>query len=396
MAENDKRQAFSEPDARRVESPHDRQSSESRGEGEERQSPFARRSRNSTGSSLAGGSNTPVWGALASRRKNGHLIPLIAAAVLLLIAGLVYVYWYQNPQKVASDAVVHALHAKSATYTGTITTTGLNKMVVTLYGGVVTDGGTVNAKRAYQAGGKAYTLDGNGILDKKNDLYFKVQNIDSLVNNYRRAIPADSRAMFDQIIDKIDDKWVKVSSSDLKNFNPDLVKTQECFSDALKEMQNDETVRTELISTYQKHPFITIDRTLGAKNGSLGYSLKSDSKVEESFNQAFKNTAYYKTLVKCDSRLASKNGDQTKGITDTLINKGTTEIWISRWSHQITKVTFKQEDTKSTTNVSLEPKFNHAVAIVTPKQSTTAQQLQQDIQSLLQSGRSATAAPAAP
>lgn len=330
----------------------------------------------------------------AKKSKKRLVITLIAAALLLLGLGLAYVYWYQNPTKVVSDAFIHALNAKSMTYTGTVTAAGSSKMVVTFNGGAVVDGATVNAKLSYETDGRQYTLDGNGIIDKKNDIYFKVQNIDGLVNNYRRMVPQESQALFDQIIDKIDDKWVKVSSEDLKSFSPDAVKTQECLSDSFKEMQNDAAVRKELIDTYKKHPFITIDKALGAKDGSLGYSLKMNEEAEKAFEKEYRNTTFYKSLVKCDSSFAEES-DQLKEDVAGFSPDVRTEVWVDRWSHQITKVTLKQEEDGQTVNMAIEPKFNRPVAIVTPKDATTLEQLQKDIQTLLQSAQQTPATDAA-
>ena len=327
-----------------------------------------------------------------TRRKKLLLAGLIAIAVVLLAITLAYAYWFQNPNKVVSDALIHAINAKSTTYTGTVTVAGPTKMVATVNGGVVSDAGTLNARLAYEVGGKKYSIDGNAIIDKKNDVYFRVKNIDSLVNNYRQAIPADSLGLFDQVIDTIDDKWIKVSAEDVKSFSPDLLKQKECLNDIAADMQNDNTVRNELVDLYKKHPFITIDRTLGAKDGSLGYVLKTNDQAEVSFAKEIKNTAFYKSLVKCDSNFAAKSDDQLRQFTDGLGAKDGVELWVDRWSHQVTRIAFSQRGTDQTTNISIEPKLNRPVAVVTPKESTTVDQLQKDIQSLLQGPQPASPA----
>ena len=322
------------------------------------------------------------------KSKKGLIITLIATAVLLFGLGLAYVYWYQNPNKVVADAFLHALDSKTVTYTGTVTSAGASKVVVTMNGGATADGSTINAKLDYEVDGKKYSLDGNGIIDKKNDVYFKVQNIDSLVNNYRRSIPANSQGLFDQVIDKVNDKWVKISSEDIKSFSPEIIKTQECLTQSMNDLQNDAAVKNQLVDTYKKYPFIAIDKTLGAKNGSLGYTLKTDAEVEKNFEKEFKNTSFYKSLVKCDSSFANEDEDQLKEYTDTFDENVTTELWVDRWSHQITKLAVKQDDEGQTINVAIEPKFNQSVTIVAPKDVTTIQQLQQDIQALFQSAAS--------
>ncbi|MDB5186797.1 MAG: hypothetical protein JWM07_269 [Candidatus Saccharibacteria bacterium] len=322
------------------------------------------------------------------KSKKGLIISLIATALVLLGAGLAYVYWYQNPNKVVSDALMNAITAKTVAYTGTVTTVGTTKLNVTLNGDMNSDGGTLNAKFAFDADDQKYALDGNAVFDAKNDLYVKVQNIDGLVNNYRRAIPADSQMLFDQIIDKIDDKWVKISSEDLKSYDIDLAKTRKCTNDAARKIQDDASTKNELTNAYKKHPFITIEKSLGAKDGSLGYELSSNQEVAKSFAKEYKNSELYKTLVKCDSSLAMKDDDIVKKAEEKTGDKTNVQLWVDRWTHQITKVSVKNDNNKDqTVNVAIEPKFNHPVKITTPKESTTLEQLQQDVMKLIQSAQ---------
>lgn len=330
------------------------------------------------------------------KKKKRLLIGLILTALILLGLGLTYVYGYQNPSKVVSDAFINALNAKSLTYTGTVTAAGPTKMVATLNGGLAEDGGTVNAKFAFDVNDRKYAFDGSGIIDEKNDLYFKVQNIDGLANNYRRAMPAESQELFDQIIDKVDDKWIKISSEDLKNYSADLANMQKCTADAVSKLKSDDAVRSELVDMYKKHPFITINKTLGAKDGSLGYALSSNGDKEKSFNKEYRNSALYKSLVKCDDSFTIKDEDLAKSHFEAFDKNTSTELWVDQWTHQITKLALNNVDKDQTTNISIEPKFNRAVAIATPKESTTVEQLQKDVMELLQSAQSAPVQTPAP
>lgn len=334
---------------------------------------------------------TPTPGT-AVKKKKGLIITLILAALVMLGLGLAYVYWYQNPNKVVSDAVVNALAADSLTYTGTVTTAGETKMVVTLNGGAAMEGGSVNAKFAFDVDGKKYTLDGNGIIDEKSDLYVKVQNIDGLVNNYRRAMPAESHGLFDKIIDKIDDKWIKISSEDVKSYSAELANIQKCTAELAKKMQTDKKIESELMDLYKKHPFVTIDKNLGAKNGSLGYVLSFNQDIAKEFAKEYKKSSLYDFMVKCDDSFAIKDDDVLEQYKDEVSTKANVELWVDRWTHQITKLSIKDESESGTTNIAFEPKFNRPVSIVTPSDSITIEQLQNDIQSLLQSTQSSPAA----
>lgn len=311
------------------------------------------------------------------KKKRLLLWGLISLAVVLLGLMLAYVYWYQNPAKMVSDALLNTLNAKSLTYTGTIARTGSTKVDVAVDGGASADGGTVNAKFGFDAQGKKYTFEGSGLTNDKSDLYFKIKNIDDLVSNYRSAIPEQSHALFDQIIAKVDDKWIKVSSSDVKSYNADVAKAQKCTIEAVKKLQSDEATKAELEAAYKSHPFITIDKNLGSKGGSTGYTLKTNPSETKGFTQAYKTTSLYNTLKSCDSGFVIKGDDMFNG------NAASFNVWVDRWTHRLTTV----EMTRGTTTVALHPTFNAPVSIATPKDATTLEQLQKDVQALVQSAQ---------
>lgn len=336
-------------------------------------------------SSPAGGSpelsgRQPAASSRLGRNKKGFLAMLIGVAVLLGALTLTYVYWFQHPDKVVADGLSQAFAAKSFTYEGTITNTGSTQMNAKINGGASEQGATINANFVFDTRGKKYALQGDGLIDVKSDVYLKVKSIDELVANYRNAIPADSRPLFDKIIAKINDKWVKVSSDDIQSYNPQLATAQRCVTAAYRKIQSDNTTRSEFTSIYTKHPFITVEKTLGAKDGSLGYVLTTDSDVSNAFIKEYKNTALYKSLQKCDSSFTiDENTPKQKTTGATRVS-----IWIDRWSHQITRVVLKEDTKGNATSISVDPTFNQPVSITTPKNATTVDQLQKEIMALLQ------------
>lgn len=317
------------------------------------------------------------------KKKRLLLWGLISLAIVLLGLMLAYIYWYQNPSKMVSDALLNTLNAKSLTYTGTVARTGSTKVDVGIDGGASADGATVNAKFGFDVRGKKYNFEGNALTNDKSDLYFKVKNIDDLVSNYRSAIPEQSHALFDQIIAKVDDKWIKVSATDVKNYNADLAKAQKCTVEAVKKLQSDSATKAELETAYKDHPFIVIDKNLGSKGGSTGYTLKTNPNETKGFTEAYKSTGLYSTLKNCDPGFVVKGDDMFGGKAASF------NVWIDRWTHRVTTL----EIMRGTTTIALHPTFNTAVNIATPKNSTTLEQLQKDVQSLVQSAQKPAAQP---
>lgn len=335
----------------------------------------------STGRSLTAESAPKHTLSVAPKSRKGLLILLISIAVLLGLFALAYVYWFQSPNKVVADGLSHAFAAESLTYTGMVTTVGATKMNVDFNGGMSTDGGMLNAAFAFDTNDKKYTFDSNGLVDTKGDLYLKVKSIDELVANYRSAVPADAQPLFDRIIDKIDNKWIKISADDIKEFDPDLAKTQECVASTYKKLQTDEATKSELRAVYKKHPFIVVDRVLGAEEGSLGYTLNTDRATFKEFAKEYKTTPLYKSLQGCDGRFTLDKDIKVDERTAQV------DVWFDRWSHRITRIVTKDSEDGQTTNVSIKPAFNRPVTVTTPKDATTIEQLQKDIMSLLQTAQ---------
>ena len=319
-----------------------------------------------------------------SGRRKRRLVILIGIALALLMVTVLYVYWYQNPKKVVSDAFLNVFSAQTVSYAGAIHATGNTNMNATMDGGVSPKGAVANAKFTFDTQNKKYTLTGNGLLDANGDAYVKVKDINELIGNYRTAVPAASLPLFDKIIDKIDDKWIKISAEDIKSYNADFAALQKCSGAALEKIQNDTATKSTLLDLYKKYPFVVIDKSLGVKADSLGYSLKINHDVSKSFTTDYKKTAFYKDLVKCDaSYIVDKDIVEQSAATDGA----TVYVWVSRWSHVLTKIEMRDEGRTSKTNASIETDFNRPVTVEAPKNASTLEKLQNDVQSLLRSAQ---------
>ncbi|HEX7483674.1 MAG TPA: hypothetical protein VF281_00830 [Candidatus Saccharimonadales bacterium] len=335
--------------------------------------------------------NDPVTPSQASRltlRQRVHQMPRrnkiflfggVGLIILLIVLALIYSYWYQNPKKVVSDGIMNALNAQSVAYKGSYVAKAGSDITVEFNGGAAIKGGNADLKLTIVSLGKKYTLDGSGLLNDKGDIYFKVKNIDELVQNYRKAVPATSQPLFDKIVAKINDKWIKISSEDLKSYSLEVATAQRCIGETFKKAQGDSKLKSEVVDIYKKYPFIVIDKSLGSKDGSLGYLMNIDQTKAHSFSIAFQKTTIYKILRACDKNFSLNVGESASG---QKMNQNTpVELWVNNWTHHITKIV--ASDKQKTTSLTVVPRFNQPVNVVTPTDATTLEQLQKDVQELL-------------
>lgn len=163
---------------------------------------------------------------------------------------------------------------------------------------------------------------------------------------------------------------------------------QKCFADLSKKIREDAAMRTEIAGVYGSHQFVTIGKSLGDKDGSLGYEVTFDNSKQDEFYKAAKNTKMYAYLHGCDSditidapeKLATDKKDTTK-----------LELWVSRWQHEITKLTANDTtDDGTKVSASIKPIFNGKVAIKAPEKSMTLEQLMAEITKLLQASLTVT------
>lgn len=325
------------------------------------------------------------------KKRKGLIIGIIIAAVLVVLGGagaFAYTFWYQNPEKVVTDSIVNLIKADTVKYTGTATISGDMKLKVELNGTSMLSASDVNAKVAFSLQDHDYTLEGSARFDKKGDAYIKLKNLDAFVKSYykNQEITEDT-SLFDKVIAKVDNKWIKVSFNDLADLDEELSKKQKCVSDALNKFQNDEKAIDEIAKVYEKNKFITIKQDLGSKDWSLGYTIDSDTSKSRAFMKALRDTTVYKTLHDCDSSIAIDDEQIEQAAPANDEYNEHVELWVNQWTHNITKfqATSTQKDSDSKSDFAINPVFNEKADIETPKDAITLKQLQDDIQELMTS-----------
>jgi hypothetical protein len=330
----------------------------------------------------------PVATPVTKKSKKPLILGIILVAFFALLGGgsvLAYNLWYQNPEKVVTDALINVVTAKTAVYTGTMTVenTTLKVTVDTTLKQAEAAAG-MDAKVSITAGGKNYSVNGSALVDASGDLYFKVEKIDSIVAEFKTQYDltdAAQSALIDKLVAKIDGTWIKVSSADLKDFSATAGTAKTCVNDTVKKFKDDKAAIAEVTDLYKKHPFFTISKKLGEKDGSLGYVIDGDTPALIAFGEGLKTTKIYTALHDCDNSFTI---DTSKIDTSTTSNgNGTVELWVNSWSHQITKLSFNGTSDGDTTSGVITPIYNQPVQVATPSTSVTLSQLKTDIEDLL-------------
>ena len=158
----------------------------------------------------------------------------------------------------------------------------------------------------------------------------------------------------------------------------------------MKKFQDDKAASDEISNVYKKNKFLTIDQDLGSKDGSLGYTIKGSTEGLKGFVREVKNTRIYKALHDCDSSFTFDENDIK--ASDNKDDETKVEVWVDRWSHQITKVAAKDESGSDKASFVLEPVFNKPVNVTAPEKSVTLSDLKSEIEGLMQSMYSGMAA----
>jgi hypothetical protein len=328
-----------------------------------------------------------------NKKKKFIIGGIIAGAALLLGGGTyaAYALWYQNPEKVLTDAVSNVIRAKTATYSGTLAMDTKDVKVRVVFDGKQASelNGEGNAKITLTSQGKDFVVNGSALVDKDGNLFFKVGNLKTILDDVLKQSGMTS-SPFDELVAKIDNKWIRVSADDLAEYDKDAGKAQACLTDTMKKIQNDKAVHDGLVKAYENNKFVVIDSSLPGRtiNGvdSMGYKLSLNNEAAKKFAEAVNEMQFMKDLQKCDSSFESFKLDasdikSTTGSTSTE----TVEVSVSRWSHEFTQLKVTGKDDDASGEFILEPIFGKDVTVTAPTDFMTLKELQAEIEKVTQS-----------
>lgn len=342
----------------------------------------------------------PVNNSNSKPKKSKKLLVggIVAAALLLLGGGGAFAYtaWYQNPDKVVHDAIVNVIKANTASLTGDISikAEGLN---INLDLDSRSDGknGEFNIKSdvAIDMDGfkQSFKVDGSSRMIE-NTLYVKLSGIQEAfeeamaASGLNQAVPEQATS----IIEKIDNQWISIQPSDYEDVSQEVSEQQDCMTALTEKIHSDKDMRDDIVKLYKDNQIIVIAEELGSKdvNGtsSLGYKVDTDKDAAVGFVRGLGDTAIGKEMKTCSEEVNfGEMADDIAEMDETNSSDFNlkTELWVSRFGHQVTEVSISGSNQDSSLSAVLQPVFDKSANVEAPKDAIPLKDLLEEVEEMV-------------
>jgi len=337
------------------------------------------------------------------KKKTGLIIGVVLGVIVLISivsAALVYFLWWQNPEKMVTDAMSSAIMSKKMTANGKVVVDMRDQGKIELNVKTATDSGkskaNIDAKLDIKGVENSIPLKGDAVLDSDGTIYVKINNFKDLYGTLLEMVMESSsggnlsrsqietyrdqtlRKMSSEI-DKMGNTWMKIS--------PDEIGSEyRCGINALKKIQSDESVRKELVQIYQKNSYFTIkDSKISDRNGGRGFELQGNNKSNSSkFEEEFKNSSVGKALSKCGKSNSYKSSESSSIDTASL------KVWVDRSSHELKALELKGDSKKASVEISFDIDVNKSEEIKIPSSAESLKEFIEGFMEGYSSGLSST------
>ena len=337
------------------------------------------------------------------KKKTGLIIGVVLGVIVLISivsAALVYFLWWQNPEKMVTDAMSSAIMSKKMTANGKVVVDMRDQGKIELNVKTATDSGkskaNIDAKLDIKGVEKNIPLKGDAVLDSDGTIYVKINNFKDLYGTLLEMVMESSsggnlsrsqietyrdqtlRKMSSEI-DKMGNTWMKIS--------PDEIGSEyRCGINALKKIQSDESVRKELVQIYQKNSYFTIkDSKISDRNGGRGFELQGNNKSNSSkFEEEFKNSSVGKALSKCGKSNSYKSSESSS------IDESSLKVWVDRSSHELKALELKGDSKKASVEISFDIDVNKSEEIKIPSSAESLKEFIEGFMEGYSSGLSST------
>lgn len=356
--------------------------------------------------------------------KKKLIIGLVVGVGVMLLAGggaAAYNLWYQNPQKVVSDAVMNAIKADTVKADMTMDIRSResaddSEMQTSLFPAPERMNIKVSSATNYTSSsaevqistdieGKKYDFTLGGQIDEAGTVNFRIDDLKQKVEqaladsgDSLEALPEPLRS----IINKVDGNWVRIGAEDISVFDKEAgeeYKQQyQCTTKALSTFRDSDEQQQEIINAYQANDFMSDIEYIGSKDGNLGYKITTDEQKSDNFSKALENTTVIKELNKCTGDDDDESEDTRYDSSSDSDDTATATFWISRFGHELKHIDITGDDAESEVDVTakVDLSYNEPFSVATPENQVTLTELKSDIEALMQvflgsfSGGSAT------
>ena len=336
------------------------------------------------------------------KKKTGLIIGIVLGVIALIAiisAVLVYFLWWQNPEKMVTDAVSNAIMAKKMTADGKVVIDMRDQGKIELNVKTATESGKskadIDAKLAVKGVEKNIPLKGDVVLGDDGTIYVKINNFNELYGSLLEVVMESSsggkmsrtqmEAYRDQTLKKLNSEINKMNGTWMK-ISPDEIGSEyKCGINALKKIQSDESARKELAQIYQKNSFFTIkDSKISDRNGGRGFELQGDNSKLSKFNDEFKKSSAGKALSKCGKSNSYKSSESSS------IDESSLKVWVDRSSHELKAVELKGNDKKAFVEISFDINVNKSEEIKVPSSAESLKEFIEGFMEGYSSGLSST------
>ena len=338
------------------------------------------------------------------KKRTGLIIGIILGSVALIAiiaAVLVYFLWYQNPQKVVTDAVVGAVTSQKSITEGKITVKS-DELNVEIDLKSSNDAPESSFDTTVKVSGddlgdiKEFNLKLAGALSEDGVVYIKADGlqeiVDGLVEVYMQSMEAELRSydtatqeqykkvveeqfstMLDPIVSKIDGQWLKFTSADLSD-NEEA----KCMMDAMVDIQKDSSYMQEVGDAYRENPFIVLsDEKVESRDGAKGYEfdIKGMEGKGEDFGKALEDSKISKKLSDC-----LESSDSSDLDSDDIADAPTVRIWVDSMSHKLTEIEIVSKDDDMDLSMNLKFEIGKSNDIEIPSDAKDGKEVFEDIE----------------
>ena len=345
------------------------------------------------------------------KKRTGLIVGIVLGSIAvigIITAVLLYFLWWQNPQKVVTDALVGAVTAQKSITSSTMTVKSDDfNIAVSMKGSADSPKSSFDTKvkmsSKHLGDFGEFELQLAGVMDEKGTIYLKADGLQKIMDkavelavefttsSYDSATPSPSemaeverqvRQMFEPIVKKIDGQWLKIAIDDFSE-----TKEAKCMADALVEIQNDDSYMQEVGSIYRAHPFIvTKDTKVESRNGATGYEidLLGGRDKAKDFANAMKDSKITKKLNECVEDTTSSDSEYDADVdnseVDDALRDTQVRIWVSPFTHTLKEieVTSKSNGVEAKGSYTFEIGKSNAIDI--PSDARSAKEVFEEIQ----------------
>lgn len=329
---------------------------------------------------------------LSKKKKTKLIIGIVAGSLtlmLLLVAILLYFLWWQNPQKIVTDAIANSITTKKAISSGKLTIDAGNKSKLELDIKAATDApktkADVTAKLTVDNMSESINLQSSFVLDEKGTIYIKIEGMKKLVDavvdmamkldrtaqSSMRQLDVSARTKYyeafrkqitekvDPIVAKLENKWLKISINDLAQD-----KSTKCLVGAIHKMQTDDSVKREIADLYAKNGFLIVDDKvkLESRNGGRGFEIDLGNSQTQSlakeFSRGLQESQIGKEIEGCGNTSRSENSRRYNRSGTFSKGDAKLRLWVNEMSHTLKAVEFigsGENNTKISMSMEFDP-----------------------------------------